>query len=280
MRRRVGTCHGAEVAQLSDALVLVGNLHEGLQGECRVRILGFHRRFVIIDEPEVIELPPGKLAVEAFDDVPGAVADPDRDDAEGVVGGVDDRFDRGRLLGHLAVGDDDQDVILLAVTHDIDRFSNDGSETGRSAEGDAPYHFVVPLQHLLEPHARAPIVAERKYGLCLRLRVSETENRNLIVLIERCERLSQDPDDFLVRIVDLVAHQLVQAVLVETLPSLPFVAGREVDSDDDVARLETGLPAGFTHLIEGREVLAERFELLVARLTGRTETENGEDAAC
>ena len=74
----------------------------------------------------------------------------------------------------------------------------------------------------------------------------------------------------------------VEAVLVEALPPLPLVAGREVDADDEVRVFEARLATRVAQLVQRVEVLREGLEVRILRslqyrpVTRERERERGE----
>ena len=89
---------------------------------------------------------------------------------------------------------------------DLHGAGDDGSEAGWSAEGDAFCRVVVALQHLLEPAAGRVVLHQREHLLVRRLGVSEPVRRDVVILVKRLQRLSQDGDHLLVRVVHFITY--------------------------------------------------------------------------
>ena len=87
---------------------------------------------------------------------------------------------------------------------DLHGAGDDGREAGWPAEGDALGDLVVALQHLLEAVAGRVVLPEGEHLLVRRLRVPEPVRRDEVILVKRLQRLSQDGDHLLVRVVHLV----------------------------------------------------------------------------
>ena len=190
---------------------------------------------MVVDEAEVVEHASRQASVELVHQLPRAVADADDDDADRVLGGVDDRIDGRLFLRHLSVGNDDEDVVSRRVLgrRKRDRLAHDGREAGRAGERDAPRDVRVPLEHVLEAAAqrRRGVGAEAEHRLVRRRAVTEpVRGHAALVGEERPQRLAEDGDHALVGVLARPAHAM-QAALREALAALPLVAGAEVDAD-------------------------------------------------
>ena len=210
-----------------------------------------------VDKLEVVELPLGQAVVEVLHGVPRPVPDADHHDTERDGGGLHDGVHGGLVLRHLAVGDDEQDVVGGLLLHDADGLPDERGEAGRPAQADLGGHAVVTLKHLAEALAASRVQREGEDAVGARLLVGEAEGGDVVVLVEGLQRAAHDGDDALVGVEHLARHDAVQALAVEGLAALPLVAGGEVHAHDQLALLQPRSPAGVRHLLVGREVVLE-----------------------
>ena len=86
--------------------------------------------------------------------------------------------------------------------------------------------------NLLKPATWFLVISKRKHTMVFRFSVTKAIRRYFIVVIERCQRLSEDWYHLLIRVDDLGANKSVKTVLIETLASFPLVARSEVHSNN------------------------------------------------
>ena len=143
------------------------------------------------DELEVVEAPLGKLVVEATHLVPRAVAHAHEHDGQRERGRAHDGLDRLVLLRHLAIGDDEEDVIGLGLPHDLDCNVDDGSEIGRARQLDPRSYLLVSIEYLLETMTwPIGIEGEARFVSCVN--ISKAKCRDQMVVIESL----QSPPDY------------------------------------------------------------------------------------
>jgi len=134
-----------QVSQLLNALVLIRDFHHRLQSERHVRVLRLGRRAMVVDKTKVVELPVRQVGVEAFKDIPWTVANTNRNNTEWNGRSLNDGLNRCRLLRYLAIGDDDEDMVLARLADIVHCFPDDRRQTGRTAQRNSTHHFIVQL---------------------------------------------------------------------------------------------------------------------------------------
>ena len=98
----------------ADRVSHTGDLHEGVESEGGLWVARVACDAVVGDELEVVELAPGavQVVIEVLHHLPGAIADAHHHDGEWPARSLHDGADRVRLVRHLPVSHNHQDVVL------------------------------------------------------------------------------------------------------------------------------------------------------------------------
>jgi len=134
-----------QISKLLYALVLVGYFHHCLQSKCHVWRLRLCCRPMVVNKAEIVEFPVWQAGIKALQGVPWSVAHTNRNDAEWNNWSLNDSLNCFRLLGYLAISYYNKDVVFACMMDNVNCFSDDRCQTGRTTQCYSSHHFIVHL---------------------------------------------------------------------------------------------------------------------------------------
>lgn len=101
------------------------------------------------------------------------------------------------VVRHLAVRNDDQNVVGLRLTHERDGCVDHRRKVGRSGKHELRRKLLVSLESVREARACVTVLIKREHGLVAGPRVAEAKSWDEVVVVKGRERAADDGDDAL-----------------------------------------------------------------------------------